>query len=97
MQALQKTSKRYRVGRGKNLTAMSGYVMKLLSVEASAEVLDVSRQTVTRMISDGSLPGICIRAGKRQKTWRIRSEALEKWIMQKERETQRVVKVASNE
>jgi excisionase family DNA binding protein len=74
--------------------------MKLLSVETAAEILDVSRQTVTRMIVDGQLPAVCLRAGRRQKTWRIRSEQLEKWIMQKERETQRAVKIvpiASNE
>jgi excisionase family DNA binding protein len=69
--------------------------VKLLSVETAAEILDVSRQTVTRMILDGQLPAVCLRAGRRQKTWRIRSEQLEKWIMQKERETQRAVKVVS--
>jgi excisionase family DNA binding protein len=69
--------------------------MKLLSVEAAAEALDVSRQTVTRMIADGQLPAVCLRSGKRKKVWRIRPEQLEKWIVQKERETQRAVKVVS--
>jgi len=69
--------------------------MKLLSVEAAAEVLDVSRQTVTRMIADGQLPAVCLRSGKRKKIWRIRSEQLERWLTQKERETARGVKVVS--
>jgi excisionase family DNA binding protein len=65
--------------------------MKLLSVEAAAEILSVSRQTIGRMILDGSLPAICLRAGRRQKTWRIRGELLEKWILRKEQETKRGV------
>ena len=69
--------------------------MKLLSVEAAAEVLGVSRQTVTRMIAAGQLPAVCLRAGRRKKVWRIREEQLERWVTAKERETQRAVKVVS--
>lgn len=61
--------------------------MKLLSIEAAAEVLAVSRATVTRMIVEGQLPAVCLRAGRRKKLWRIRHEQLDKWILQKERET----------
>ena len=61
--------------------------MKLLSIEAAAEVLAVSRATVTRMITEGQLPAVCLRSGRRKKLWRIRQEQLDKWILQKERET----------
>ena len=69
--------------------------MKLLSIEQAADSLGVSRQTITRMIAEGALPAICLRSGRRKKVWRIRSEQLEKWITQKERETARSVKVVS--
>jgi len=71
--------------------------MKLLSVEAVAEALDVSRQTVTRMIADGALPAICVRSGRRKKVWRIRAEQLERWVIARERETARNAKIISNE
>lgn len=63
--------------------------VKLLSVEETAQALGVSRQTITRMIGDASLPAICLRAGRRKKVWRIRSEALDKWLASKERENTR--------
>jgi excisionase family DNA binding protein len=70
--------------------------MKLLSIEAVAEALDVSRQTVARMIAGGQLPAVCLRAGRRKKVWRVRSELLEKWIINKERETAGQNKIVSN-
>jgi excisionase family DNA binding protein len=63
--------------------------VKLLSVEEVAEALGVSRQTVSRMITEGSLPAICLRSGRRKKVLRIRPEALERWLAAKERETSR--------
>jgi excisionase family DNA binding protein len=71
--------------------------MKLLSIEAAAEVLDVSPRTIMRMIADHQLPAICLRSGKRKKIMRIRSEQLEKWVTQKERESTRgkVVSIAN--
>jgi excisionase family DNA binding protein len=60
---------------------------KLLCVAETAEALGVSRQTVNRLIIEGSLPAICLRSGRRKKTWRIRAELLDKWILQKERDT----------
>ena len=59
--------------------------MKLLNIEEVAEDLGVSRQTVARIIAEGSLPAICLRTGRRKKVWRIRPEVLERWL--KERET----------
>jgi excisionase family DNA binding protein len=61
--------------------------VKLLSVEQIAETLGVSRQTVMRLICEGSLPAVCLRSGRRKKVWRVRPEALERWLNQKERET----------
>lgn len=51
--------------------------------------LQVSDSTVIRMIEGGSLPGFCIKAGKRKKIWRVRPEALANWMKARERETQR--------
>ena len=65
--------------------------MKLLSVVAAAEVLDVSRQTVTRMIADGQLPAVCLRSGRRKKVWRICEEVLQKWIETREAETKKMI------
>jgi excisionase family DNA binding protein len=63
--------------------------MKLLSVEETAQALGMSRQSIVRMIGDAGLPMFCLRSGKRKKVWKIRSEALEKWVATKERETAR--------
>ena len=48
--------------------------------------LQVSESTVIRMVEAGSLPGICIRSGRRKKIWRVRPEVLENWMRTKERE-----------
>ena len=63
--------------------------MKLLSIEETAQALGVSRATVGRMIQDGSLPGICLRAGRRKKVWRVRPESLDRWLIALERENTR--------
>jgi excisionase family DNA binding protein len=57
--------------------------------------LQVSDSTVIRMIEGGSLPGFCIKAGKRKKIWRVRPEALESWMRARERESQRMPKPAA--
>jgi excisionase family DNA binding protein len=62
--------------------------VRLLTPEAAAEQLAVSRSTVLRMISDGQLPAICLRSGRRKKVWRVREEVLQKWILAKERKGQ---------
>jgi excisionase family DNA binding protein len=61
--------------------------LNLLKPETAADVLAVSRSTVLRMIADGSLPAICLRAGRKKKVWRIRQEHLEKWVLNKEKDT----------
>lgn len=66
--------------------------MKLLSVEAVAEKLDVSRQTIQRMIDSGALPAILVRSGRRKKLWRVRPEQLDDWFSQKERESGKAAK-----
>jgi excisionase family DNA binding protein len=74
--------------------------VKLLSVNEVAECLGISRWTVANMIAEGALPAICLRSGRRKKVWRVRPEQLEKWVVAKERETLRalkVVSIASNE
>lgn len=60
--------------------------MKLLTPENVAESLAVSRSTVMRMISDGSLPAVCLRRGKRKAVYRVREEILERWVMSRERQ-----------
>jgi excisionase family DNA binding protein len=66
--------------------------MKLLSLEAVAETLAVSRQTIQRMIDTGAFPAICVRSGRRKKLWRVRPEQLQQWLLQKERETSKRAK-----
>ena len=60
--------------------------MKLLTPENVADVLSTSRSTARRLLLDGIIPSITIRCGRRKKMLRVRSEALEKWVMAKERE-----------
>ena len=66
--------------------------MKLLPLEAVAETLAVSRQTIQRMIDTGALPAICVRSGRRKKLWRVRPEQLQQWLLQKERENSKGAK-----
>ena len=58
----------------------------LLSIEQVADVLGVGRSTVTRMINGGDLPAVLVRSGKRKKLYRVREQALERWITARERE-----------
>src|SRR5262245_14996191 len=60
--------------------------MKLLTPESVSEQLAVSRSTVLRMISDGALPAVCLRSGRRKKVWRVRQEQLERWVMNREKQ-----------
>jgi excisionase family DNA binding protein len=57
----------------------------LLDPEQVSELLGISRSSVVRLITDGSLPAICLRSGKRKKVWRIRREVLEKWVIAREK------------
>jgi excisionase family DNA binding protein len=56
----------------------------LLTVREASQFLAVSRSTVDRLIACGSLPAILLRSGKKKKTFRIREEALERWLRQRE-------------
>lgn len=66
--------------------------MKLLAIESVAEKLDVSRQTIQRLIESGVLPAVLVRSGRRKKLWRVRPECLDQWILQKEQEAARSAK-----
>jgi excisionase family DNA binding protein len=68
---------------------------QMYAVSQVAYRLQVSDSTIIRMIESGALPAICIRSGKRKKIFRVREEALEKWITSKEREGQRASKPAA--
>ncbi len=48
-----------------------------------AERLSLKPCTVLRMIQCGELPAICVRQGRRKKTFRIYEQALEKWLKSK--------------
>jgi excisionase family DNA binding protein len=69
--------------------------MKLLGPEQVAEILGVSRSTARRMMIEGNLPVIPLRAGKRKKILRVAEESLERWLRSRERqETSRTLRVA---
>ena len=63
--------------------------MRLLTLAQTAEQLQVSGQTIGRMIAEGTLPAILLRSGKRKKAWRIREEVLERWLLQHEKQAGR--------
>jgi len=65
--------------------------MKLLTINQAAEILILSRWTISAMIESGSLPGIIVKTGKRKKIWRISEQALQKWIETREQETRKMV------
>ncbi|MDP2651989.1 MAG: helix-turn-helix domain-containing protein [bacterium] len=63
--------------------------MKLLTIKQAAEQLQVSGQTIGRMIAEGTLPAILLRSGKRKRVWRVREEVLERWLLQREKQAGR--------
>ena len=64
---------------------------QLWTVPQIARKLQLSQSTIIRMITAGSIPALCVRSGKRKKTFRVREEALEKWIVSQERESRRSI------
>lgn len=58
--------------------------MKLLTPQEVADSLVVSRDTVSRLIASGLLPAVLISSGKRKKTYRIREEVLDAWVLARE-------------
>ena len=68
---------------------------QLLTVGQVAFRLQLHESTVIKLITTGSISALCVRTGKRKKTFRVREEALERWIAAKEREGQRAQKIAS--
>jgi excisionase family DNA binding protein len=59
---------------------------QLLTVSQVGYKLQLHESTIIKLITSGSIAAICVRCGRRKKTYRIRSEVLEKWIVNKERE-----------
>ncbi len=55
--------------------------MKLLNPQQVSDILGVSRSTAVRMIEDGSLPSITLRAGKKKKIVRVREDRLERLLL----------------
>ncbi|MFQ5902620.1 MAG: helix-turn-helix domain-containing protein [Candidatus Binatia bacterium] len=63
--------------------------MKLLGAEKVAEVLGISRSTARRMMTEGALPAITLRAGKRKRIVRTPESELERWLRVKLQENNR--------
>ncbi len=55
-------------------------VSDLLKPNDVSKRLNLSRSTVLRMIEGGELPAVCVREGKRKKTYRIYEAVLERWL-----------------
>lgn len=53
---------------------------RYLTPNEIAAKLGISRSSVRRMIIDGQLHAVCMRAGKRKKKFCIRESALERWL-----------------
>ncbi len=56
-----------------------------LTIAEVAGIMDVSTDTVTRLIASGSLPAVLIHSGRRKKTFRVRPEAFQAWATSRER------------
>lgn len=55
--------------------------IRLLTLEAAAEILQVSKRTLLRMIQKGEVPAFKV-GGQ----WRIRESQFKKWVEEKENE-----------
>jgi excisionase family DNA binding protein len=58
---------------------------KLLTPEEAANRLAIHRSTIRRMILAKQIPALLIVAGRRKKVFRIREDALERWVMSREK------------
>ena len=58
-----------------------GAGMRLLTSENVAELLLVSKATLSRMCRSGDIPHIVLRAGKRKRVIRFRESDMERWLM----------------
>ena len=68
--------------------------MKLLNPEQVAQILGVSRSTALRMMHEGQVPTIKLRAGKRKTVLRVNEDSLVRWLASKEKEGQRGLKIS---
>ena len=68
--------------------------MKLLKPKEVSQILGVSRSTALRMMHEGQVPTIKLRAGKRKTVLRVNEETLNRWIAAKEREGQRAQQIS---
>jgi hypothetical protein len=57
----------------------------LLSIRATAQILNLSVPTVTRLYDAGILPGILIAQRRRRRIIKFRPEALEKFVAKREK------------
>ena len=68
---------------------------RTLTIKQASELLSLSRWTVTELLESGSLPGFVVKQGKRKKIWRVREDALERFITDREAETKRRIERSS--
>jgi excisionase family DNA binding protein len=61
--------------------------LQLLSPDQTAQLLCCSRSTVDRLVSDGILPHVLLRRGRRKRQYAIRRESLRRWIERNETKT----------
>lgn len=59
--------------------------MRLLTIKATAAILEVAPITVVRLFDSGALPGVVLKQGKRKRIIRFRDETLQKFITGRER------------
>jgi excisionase family DNA binding protein len=76
---------------------IEGGGVKLLTINQAAEVLILSRWTVSEMIENGSLPAIIVKKGRRKTIWRISEQALQKWLETREQETKKLIQGSNGE
>lgn len=57
--------------------------MKLLTPKEVSQMFQLSLSTVSRMASAGQIPHIVLKAGRRKKVIRFKSEQVERWLAER--------------
>jgi excisionase family DNA binding protein len=57
---------------------------KLLKERDIREILGLGRSIIYRLMASGELPSVRVTRGPRKSAWRVRPEALEKFIHERE-------------
>ena len=59
-------------------------IERLLNPSQVAEVLNLKKSTVHRLLAEGSIPSVPVTGSQRRRSFRVKPSVLQKWIESRE-------------